>query len=811
MQNLKKIRRYSLVVTVVLFVITIGYSIAAPQFREMFQSFGADLPGITYLIINNWPVIFILPILSAVVYLYSRGKDELSEEVKRQLNWVVTLILFSSALFIPVFIYAMYAPVFKLGAVVGGDELAEFSVAPQSSRSYERWAGEGKSKRSDTNDEDLFEQAQRFAHMNKRLQNETNTIMQRQRAVPELKKDLSTGNVNSPYDHSGRDKGMSSPLASGKLVNEEPRYEMRSDEYIDAERALKEDSKKREVARKSLKRPVPPPPAPVAGFGGATGFADASEISVDGIQEEHDLPAEIDVPDSFGTLAQSFVSQRNRLDSLSYQDPTGYWENTYIPGDPIFRRLHHKYGHTKQPALLARQYWQPFDPPGHAALAVYVSADQRAINGRSRVLMQVGLKGTSQAAGLRPAMNVGIVLDIRSANSVELQRRMRTMALAFAKAKQAGDQFSLTVVGRSGGVLVPAHSFRLGTMRIAMEYLFGNVQPEALDPKQYDLLQGMKKAYEVTGKNDDPSGTLGSSLVILVTADALMEGHDNLQFLAHENAVAGVPTSVISVSENVPMEGIDQIILAGQGHRRILTDINEAESIAERELNDVSRAVARAIRLNIRLAAGVKLIDVIGSKPLNSQRSEQLREAEQSLDRRMAKNYGIEADRGKDDDGIQIIIPSYYAGDDHVFLLDLVVEKPGAVADVTLKYKDLVYMNNGVTRAHLDLGRVQQPQGPLQFNVWKNLLALKLAETAKSSAQLISQQPAEAVSLLEEHMQLLQQMQQIVPAWQQDEEIQSDIQMLKEFVAALRRPDNYQVRETLLYAAMRKTLSSPQE
>ena len=40
---------------------------------------------------------------------------------------------------------------------------------------------------------------------------------------------------------------------------------------------------------------------------------------------------------------------------------------------------------------------------------------------------------------------------------------------------------------------------------------------------------------------------------------------------------------------------------------------------------------------------------------------------------------GIETDRGLDEEGIQVVIPSYYADDAHVVLLDVVVPGPGPV------------------------------------------------------------------------------------------------------------------------------------
>ena len=104
---------------------------------------------------------------------------------------------------------------------------------------------------------------------------------------------------------------------------------------------------------------------------------------------------------------------------------------------------------------------------------------------------------------------------------------------------------------------------------------------------------------------------------------------------------------------------------------------------------------------DIRLAPGVQLVDVIGSQRLDEGRAQEVRDAEQSIDQRLSRNLGIETDRGLDEEGIQMVIPSFYADDAHVVLLDVVAPGPGPVADVTVRYKDLVHMKNGVARAHL--------------------------------------------------------------------------------------------------------------
>jgi hypothetical protein len=64
------------------------------------------------------------------------------------------------------------------------------------------------------------------------------------------------------------------------------------------------------------------------------------------------------------------------------------------------------------------------------------------------------------------------------------------------------------------------------------------------------------------------------------------------------------------------------------------------------------------------------------------------------MDHHLSKTMGIKSDRGLDDDGLQVIIPAFYGGDRHVISMVLWVERPGEVAEVSLKYKDLVKMSN---------------------------------------------------------------------------------------------------------------------
>jgi hypothetical protein len=310
------------------------------------------------------------------------------------------------------------------------------------------------------------------------------------------------------------------------------------------------------------------------------------------------------------------------------------------------------------------------------------------------------------------------------------------------------------------------------------------------------------------------------------TGSASHGGTQKLQQLAHQSAVGGVSLSVVGIGRETSGEDLDSLALAGQGRRYWLERTSDAPRIVEQELSATSRAVARAVRLRIRLAKGVSLIDVVGSKPLSEIQATRVREAERSIDLRLARNLGIEADRGEDEDGIQIVIPSFYASDSHAILLDVVADGPGAIAEVTARYKDLVRLENTVAKASLSLTREQQTQtrargrgrGPLETNVLKNFLAHRLSreleaasDEVRSGRLEVARARLEKFRLLLEGLSYLGEFPQLV----RDRETVADVSMLADYVQvldgdALQQPVvRAYVADSLRYAGARKRLLVP--
>ena len=519
-------------------------------------------------------------------------------------------------------------------------------------------------------------------------------------------------------------------------------------------------------------------------------------IRVPGNSQEHGL----------SEAARRFKAKYQLTTDLSFQPADGYWANTYIPGDPQQRLLRAQLQQWKQGLSVkapldshARPVRQPFDVPAQAAMAVYAHADRRAVEGPARLRLQVGLQATQRQSGQRSPMNIAVVVDMDQMH--EHGDLVRAFIKQLLDAKQSGDRFSLAATGAAKGVMVGADDFRFGPLSIALDKLFAE-QPRPL----MGIEQAVRLAQQDMAASDDPTAQLGSSLIMVLTAGRLQHTQ-GLESTLHTFAVQGFLTSMITVGDQADSAQINQLVLAGQGNRRVLQTKASVVTVIDRELHAASRVVARALRLRIRLKNGAKLINVIGSHRLDLQQSERVRKAEQSIDQRLSRNLGIESDRGDDEEGIQIVIPHFYSGDNHVVLLDIWVPGPGVVADVRLRYKDLVFLRNATTESAFRLAQGKASMGPLELNVWKNLLTYELTESLQFASNAFRRnRKGPAVDNLLAALVLSIRARTNYAQWHEDPEFLRDELLLKSYLKFVRSTDYSpaNVAASLAVAAYRK-------
>jgi hypothetical protein len=554
----------------------------------------------------------------------------------------------------------------------------------------------------------------------------------------------------------------------------------------------------------------------------------------------------------FDFPAFDFFGHYGRTDGLVFQPATGYWANTHVPGDPAMRLLSARLAQWDRAWLPpdaglerdVRPIVQPFDAPADNALALSLMADAAGVaaDGEpTRLRLQVGLQGIEHRRGQRPAMNVGVVVDLPPDAPDTARIAARALLDALLESRQAGDRFAVVLTaGTAGdvGLVIAANDFRFGTLQIAKERILGHAPAEpgpGVPVAVPDTHAALERAGALVKAGEEPGRPLGSSAVLLISAGAL-DDLERLTALTHAHARDGITTSVFPLGNGLAGEAAEQLVLAGLGSRRILAAPADARRLIEEELHASSRAVARAARLSIRLAPGVKLVDVIGSERLDEPRAQRVREIENALDQRLAADLGIQADRGRDEDGIQIVIPAIHAGDSAIVLLDLVTDRPGAIAEVTLRYKDLVFLRNGSLSATLELpraepagvagpsrgaaeprrGAAEPRRGTAEIAVLKNLLARHFSAAVAEAADALGQgDAAHAGHILRAMHATLAKARADLLDWSQDPDLIRDEQVLERYIAALESPqaatDALFLADSLRLAAYAKTQGLPEE
>lgn len=518
-------------------------------------------------------------------------------------------------------------------------------------------------------------------------------------------------------------------------------------------------------------------------------------------------------------LARALLDERARITGVATKPTNGMWSNTYVPGDPVVRLLQGRLARMRGdgrdmrvPALerTVRPYLQAFDAPKTSALGVSVRADRRATEGPARVLLQVGLQGTARRSGRRPAMNIAIVLDLRADESAEERAGIKALLMALRETKQPGDRFSLVVAGRPGGALLVPAQFRHGPLTVAIRRLFGDTNAQTTAPT-LTLEQAVAHAASAVSARDDGNAALGTSMVLLVTGARLPSatfGH--LRQSAHDRAVDGIGMSVIGIGQRVDADQLTHLAAAGQGSRRLLERAVDAADVVGAELAAAASVVARAVRVRVKLAPGVKLVGIIGSTQLDAEATRRVRQAEKSIDRRMQRARGIASDREDDQDGVQMVIPSFFADDAHVILLDVIAPGSGPLADITVRYKDLAFSQNGVARGSLYLTRGTRIPTSLETGVFKNYIAHVIARDLRTAGTLIADgSTAAATATITKLDAMLRGLEQALPYLQGDDEFERDRTLIRDYLRLATGVDtNTQdlVSDSLRYAGWRKLI-----
>ena len=434
-----------------------------------------------------------------------------------------------------------------------------------------------------------------------------------------------------------------------------------------------------------------------------------------------------------GQLSDEFNSEYRPLrteEPESFIPDTCYFENTYLGGDAGHRhrleRLDRALRNEGSPHRLARPLQQGFEPPLKKGMGLSATLDERSFERKGRVYLQIGLQGSDRYGWRRPPLEVVLVVDPAAIRDDAEPARELIRSLV----RQLGPQDRLGVVVGGSPVRRLSELGRLRTLRTELLPQLDQLQAATSAGSHHlgqELTRGLIDAGEMLQRAARRRTTLpGTQTVLLLTS-----GSDGarVNVAARFAAAAGKASIVTSVIELGPASSGAWWRVASSGHGNYhRVEAGRVGDAVKAELETLSKVVARLLRVNVKLAEGVKAVRVLGANILDQETVKQVKAREVAADKSLSQAFGIVADRGEDDDGIQSVIPYFYGGDAHVVVLELWVDRPGKVADVTLRYKDMVNLDNATARTSVYLRNVPRPLAMEQMAVRRNLRGFGLAD-----------------------------------------------------------------------------------
>lgn len=405
-----------------------------------------------------------------------------------------------------------------------------------------------------------------------------------------------------------------------------------------------------------------------------------------------------------------------------------YFENTYLGGNAAYterlRRLDDALPRRQQPYRAAALPRQPFDAPDDAGLALTATLDRAYVDQPQRVFLQVGLQGSKRFGWRRPPLDIALVVDGSARDGETLVEAITALS------RRLGPQ------DRLGVVLAGPRPEVIGELSPLRDRLVLARAIEALGPppptRPGALAGAMDRAGEMLLTAAGDSARIpGTQTVLVLTRHSDTADIDRARGAAHRLTVQGAVTSVVQLGGS--HQGWWQVANAGHGNYHRVGADALAEAVDD-ELGSIAKVIARLLRINVKLADGVEAIRVVGSRVLGQQEVKEVKAREEATDRNLSKTMGVKADRGDDDDGVQTVIPYFYGGDSHVILLELWVTRPGPVAEVTLKYKDMVALTNATARVAAAVDRVPRDLTPAERRVAANVRGFQVAEGLAAAA-----------------------------------------------------------------------------
>jgi Mg-chelatase subunit ChlD len=326
-------------------------------------------------------------------------------------------------------------------------------------------------------------------------------------------------------------------------------------------------------------------------------------------------------------------------------------------------------------------------PPTDKALDLQLDLERAALSpGGGGTHLRLALR-SSAAQVARPVMSVHLVMDISGSMSGAPMEHARQAAHALVERLADGDHFSLTVFSSDARVEVPE-----GRVAGRRTQIWNRIA--ALDVEGgTNISAGLALGYGMAARG--PAVTEANRIVMLLSDGEPTDGITDRQTLSLMAARAlqdGTETSSFGVGTSYDGALMSSLADRGAGGYYYIPDSSRIADALRTELEARAQPVAQAVEVRVRLADGIALTEVYGSRKLEGVDAEVVRGQEVALDRRTAARDHIAQDRHTDRaGGMRFFIPGFARDDRHVLLLGLrapagVGDRP--VATVELRYKD---------------------------------------------------------------------------------------------------------------------------
>lgn len=307
--------------------------------------------------------------------------------------------------------------------------------------------------------------------------------------------------------------------------------------------------------------------------------------------------------------------------------------------------------------------------------------------------LRLALRSAPGASITRPMMSVHLVMDVSGSMTGDAIAHAREAAHTLVERLEAGDHFSLTTFDSEARVLVREGT--VGARRAAILQAIDAIEPGG----GTNISDGLSLGYQMAAHG--PAATECNRVVMLLSDGEATDGETGREAIATMAARAlqdGTETSSFGVGTSYDSALMSLVAEWGAGGYYYIPDSRRIATAFATELQDRAQPVAQAVEVRVRLADGVTLRQVYGSRRLSEAESLAVRNEEVSLDARTAARDHIQANRQHDrEGGMRFFIPGFARNDQHVMLLGLSLPAgvgERAVASVELRYKDRILGRN---------------------------------------------------------------------------------------------------------------------